>query len=78
MGTGAKPEPDRETDQDLVPESEDEEQKEHAASVCQPGGQLQLRVRGRRSLPVPGAASSSASSSASSRALSRLSLKLAR
>ncbi len=74
MGTGAKPEPDRETDQDLVPEPEDEEQKEHAASVCQPGGQLELRVRGRRSLPVPGAASSSASS----RALSRLSLKLAR
>ena len=70
MGTGAEPEPDRETNQDLVPEPEDEEQEEHAASVSQPGGKLQLWVRGRRSLPVSGAASASTSS----RALSHLSL----
>ena len=40
VGAGTEPQPDGETDQDLVPEPEDEEQKEHAASVCQPGGQL--------------------------------------
>ena len=70
MGTGPEPEPDRETDQDMVPEPKDEEQEEHAASVSKPGGKLQLRVRGRRSLPVSGAASTSASS----RALTHLSL----
>ena len=75
MGTGAKSEPDRETNQDLVPESEDEEQKEHAANSEQPGGQLQLGLRGRRPLPVSGAASRL---SAASRALSHLSLELAR
>ena len=61
MGAGAEPEPDGETDQDLVPEPEDEEQEEHAASVRQPGGQLELRVWGRRPL-CAGAASLSASS----------------
>ena len=40
MGTGAKPESDRAANQDLVPESEDEEQKEHAEAVSKPGGQL--------------------------------------
>ena len=74
MGTGPEPEPDRETDQDLVPEPEDEEQKEHAASVSKPGGKLQLWVRGRRSLPVSGAASATGSRSASSRSLTHLSL----
>ena len=63
MGTGAKPESDRAANQDLVPESEDEEQKEHAEAVSKPGGQLQLRVRGWRSLSVSGAAASSLSAS---------------
>ena len=43
MGAGTEPQPDGETDQDLVPEQEDEEQEEHSASGGQPGSQQQQR-----------------------------------
>ena len=44
MGTGAKPEPDRETDQDLVPEPTDEVEKgsEGGESAGHAGQQHQL------------------------------------
>ena len=43
MGAGAEPQPDGETDQDLVPEQEDEEQEEHSETGGQPGSQQQQR-----------------------------------
>ena len=43
VGAGSEPQPDGETDQDLVPEPEDEEQEEHSASGGQPGSQQQQR-----------------------------------
>ena len=43
MGAGSEPQPDGETDQDLVPEPEDEEQEEHSAPGGQPGSQQQQR-----------------------------------
>ena len=43
MGAGTEPQPDGETDQDLVPEQEDEEQEEHSETERQPGSQQQQR-----------------------------------
>ena len=43
MGAGTEPQPDGETDQDLVPEQEDEEQEEHSETGGQPGSQQQQR-----------------------------------
>ena len=43
VGAGTEPEPDGETDQDLVPEQEDEEQEEHSETGGQPGSQQQQR-----------------------------------
>ena len=56
MGAGTEPQPDGETDQDLVPEQEDEEQEEHSETGGQPGSQQQQRERRQwpRSQPVSG------------------------
>ena len=43
VGAGTEPQPDGETDQDLVPEQEDEEQEEHSETGGQPGSQQQQR-----------------------------------
>jgi len=45
VGTGAKLKLDGETDQDLVPEQEDEVEEEHP-EAAEPGGEQQQRVRG--------------------------------
>ena len=48
VGAGTEPQPHRASDQDLVPEQEDEVQEELAAADGEQRGQLELGLGGRR------------------------------